>query len=349
LANSWSGWGVRLRQEQRYDVEIALSDSDRISDVAAAISELPEVAAVETWGHLPTSFITKGKFPVSRTYPDDAHGSFTLLGPAPRSSMLELKLTEGRWLNDSDTDALVINQIVPGYASLHVGATVTLALEGVAKEFRVVGKVEQVGVGATAYAQLTTLNQQLSSNNLPGLLRVRGIPGAQGLSAAIEQALHQSNAKVVATTPLGVYENAMVAHFEILIKSLLALAALTALVGAIGLSSSLLISVLERIREFGVLAAVGANRRQIRSVVLLEGTLVGLVSLGITFTIGPLIALGLGAVIGQMSFALPLPFAPNYAAMATWAGAVLTLSAIASALPALRASNLSVREAMDHV
>jgi len=50
-----------------------------------------------------------------------------------------------------------------------------------------------------------------------------------------------------------------------------------------------------------------------------------------------------------MSFALPLPFAPNYAAMATWAGAVLTLSAIASALPALRASNLSVREAMDHV
>ena len=110
--------------------------------------------------------------------------------------------------------------------------------------------------------------------------------GAAQLWTEVEQQLAALDGRVVEIVPLGVYENAMVAHFEILMKALLALAGLTALVGALGLSSSVAVSVLERTRELGVLRAIGASGKQVRNIVIAEGMLVGGLSLVIACILG---------------------------------------------------------------
>jgi putative ABC transport system permease protein len=124
---------------------------------------------------------------------------------------------------------------------------------------------------------------------------------------------------------------------------------MTAGVGALGLSSAVAVSVMERTRELGVLKAMGASGSQVRNVVLAEGLLVGGLSLALAGVLGLALAWGLGAAIGRMSFALPLPLTPSYAAAIGWALAVIVLSALASALPAMRAARLTVREAVNHV
>jgi putative ABC transport system permease protein len=354
VGDSWAAWSERLRLEQDYDLEVVLVDSTQLSRARTEVSLLASVAAVEAWGAVPTSFVGEGAFAVRNTYPDDAHGAFTLMAPPTDTAMLRVEPTDGRWLSAKDTDGIVLNQLVPGQARIELGATVSLAIEGVTHGFLVVGKVEQVGVGATAYVSPTTLARLVPASKIGGRLRVRGNEQsarhvAGELPTEVERRLAALGSRVVEVVPLGVYENAMVAHFEILMKALLALAALTALVGALGLSSSVAVGVLERTRELGVLRAIGASGTQVRNIVLAEGVLVGAFSLVIACGLGLALAWGLGTAIGLMSFALPLPLRPNYGAAAAWALAVVTLSALASALPATRAARLSVREAINHV
>jgi putative ABC transport system permease protein len=354
MADAWQAWTERLHHEQAYDLEVALVNSTGLAEARAHAASSPGVSTVEAWGAVATSIVGDGEFPVRTTYPDDAHGAFALMAPPLDSKMLRVETKEGRWLSSADSDELVLNQMVPGQRQIPVGARVRLSIEGKTHEFTVVGKLEQVGVGAIAYTHPATLAGKLSPSEIGGLLRMQVIPGqspsqANALVAALEERLVRNGARVLAVTPREIYTNAMVAHFEILIRALLALAALTASVGALGLSSSAAVNVLERTRELGVLRAIGANGAQLRNIVLAEGVLVGASSWVFSLVLGWLLALGLGAVIGRMSFALPLPLTFSHAAAGVWGVAALVLSGIAGVLPASRAARVTVREAVGQV
>ncbi len=58
-------------------------------------------------------------------------------------------------------------------------------------------------------------------------------------------------------------------------------AAVALLVAALGIANTMLMSVLERTREIGIMKAVGASNRQLQFIFLVEGTLVGIVGGGI--------------------------------------------------------------------
>jgi putative ABC transport system permease protein len=68
------------------------------------------------------------------------------------------------------------------------------------------------------------------------------------------------------------------------------LLALSVLIASIGIANTLTLSVLERRREIGLLRAIGAHRRQIRTMIRLESVLIAIV--------GAVLGLGLGVAIG---------------------------------------------------
>ncbi|MCL6620170.1 ABC transporter permease [Thermomonas hydrothermalis] len=113
---------------------------------------------------------------------------------------------------------------------------------------------------------------------------------------------------------------------------------------ALGIASVLAVSVTQRTREIGILRAMGARRRQMLRVFLVQGAVLGLI--GSLF--GALAGLGLVAAFntfGPKLFYIPLPPALIPAAMvlATLAGVV------AAAVPASRAARLDPVEAIRHV
>ena len=78
---------------------------------------------------------------------------------------------------------------------------------------------------------------------------------------------------------------------NILTAFLLGVAAISVLVGGIGIANTMFTSVLERTKEIGVMKAIGARNRDILSIFLIEAGLLGLV--------GGIIGIGVGISISK--------------------------------------------------
>ena len=91
--------------------------------------------------------------------------------------------------------------------------------------------------------------------------------------------------------------------FDIILNLLAVMAVVIALVGGVGLSGILSLSVLERRREIGVMRAIGASSWQVTRLFMGEGVLLGLISW--------LIALPLSIPLAYIFSTLALSFALN--------------------------------------
>jgi ABC-type antimicrobial peptide transport system permease subunit len=122
------------------------------------------------------------------------------------------------------------------------------------------------------------------------------------------------------------------------------IAVLMALVGAFGMTNTILMSVLERTRELGVLRAVGWSRRRILTMIIKESLLLGILG-GLTgILIGFLLARGISAIpsIGEMVGQGSFPPALLAQAMAI----AVILGAVGGIYPAWRATKMQPVEAL---
>lgn len=127
--------------------------------------------------------------------------------------------------------------------------------------------------------------------------------------------------------------------------ALAGIAAISLLVGGIGVMNTMYTAVLERTREIGVMKAVGAKNGQILGLFLTESGLLGLVG----GSIGTLVGVGLSLLASRfISQALDAPFVPSFG---PWLliGAIafsFVLGSISGVLPARQASKLQPVEAL---
>ena len=123
---------------------------------------------------------------------------------------------------------------------------------------------------------------------------------------------------------------------------LLGLGAVALLVGGVGITNTMVISVLERRAEIGLRRSLGATRGQIRSQFLTESLLLA--------TLGGLGGVAIGALI-TTGYALTQDWptvTPGWA-VGAGVGATLLVGAIAGLYPAVRAARLSPTEALGAV
>jgi len=123
-------------------------------------------------------------------------------------------------------------------------------------------------------------------------------------------------------------------------------AAISLLVGAIGIANTMYTSVLERTKEIGVMKAIGARNSDIKWIFLIESGLLGLV--------GGIIGVGLGYGIGKLiEFIAVTQLDTTLLQIATpwWliAGCLFfgfLIGAVSGTLPAIQASKLNVVDAL---
>jgi putative ABC transport system permease protein len=134
--------------------------------------------------------------------------------------------------------------------------------------------------------------------------------------------------------------------FNVVVIFLIIMALLLAAVGGLGLTTTMSINVLERIREIGVLRAIGASNMAVRRIVLTEGVVIGLLSWGA----GILLSLPVGALmseqVGMALLGIPLNYRYSLPAAVLWFFALLTIAIVASLGPARNAVRLTVREVL---
>ncbi len=125
------------------------------------------------------------------------------------------------------------------------------------------------------------------------------------------------------------------------------------IVAAFNIVGSLMMVVIEKRRDVGVLAAMGVSRRGIRQLFLLEGALIGLVGTAVGVVLGLALALGQGRWGwvklggGAESFLLAAyPVDIHVLDVAGIAAAALALCVLASVYPARRASLIEPAQAV---
>jgi putative ABC transport system permease protein len=162
----------------------------------------------------------------------------------------------------------------------------------------------------------------------------------------VEALLEGENISVGSSIPVWLLRNAVAAHMRILVNSLMAMAVLMALVGAIGLMSTMSMSVLERTREMGVMRAIGASSSSIKNLIVWEGLLIGLFSFCIAVTLSLLLSAYMGRTIGNMAFRTPLSLTISLVALGAWMLIIILGSYFATLFPARRAGKITIREAL---
>ncbi len=117
------------------------------------------------------------------------------------------------------------------------------------------------------------------------------------------------------------------------------IAAISLLVGSVGIANIMLVSVTERTREIGIMKAVGAQRRDILGLFIVESIILGL--LGAVF--GTLLGLGAGYAAAEL-IGLPWTFPTTWALIAVVTG--ILVGVLAGLYPAWRASRTDPIDAL---
>lgn len=213
-----------------------------------------------------------------------------------------------------------------------------------------VGLVRDLGSPATAYVPAPTFARVTRA---PGATRLLAVATTAGGGAArreviqrVERALEEQGMGIDVSVPVTLLRTAIGAHMSVLLGLILALSALMSLVGLLGLMAAMSMGVVERTRELGVMRAVGASPSLVLRLILGEGVLVGALSSLLAVVLALPLSAVIGYILGGLAFRVPLPLVTSPGAVLAWTGAVLVLSGLATALPAWRASRMTVREAL---
>jgi putative ABC transport system permease protein len=127
-----------------------------------------------------------------------------------------------------------------------------------------------------------------------------------------------------------------------------ALEAITLLVAALGLTTTVFANVMDRVHEIGMLRALGMLRSQVGTMIVVETVIVG--------TIGTLAGAVLGSSVGYLVvkhvtsglFGWHLPYYFPFISIMQLTVITLMISAMAGLFPARRAAGLVVRDALDY-
>jgi putative ABC transport system permease protein len=309
------------------DLLISVNGSGQLSDsVPAAVAAVPGVTATNT---------------VYRNQFEFQSSLATLTGVTPQNlaDTVILRMTAGSSAALTRSE-LLIDATTATKDHLSVGDTVPVRFAYTGPATIRIGGIFQPNALIQSYLVSSAYFLAHFRSPHPGavLARTNGSPGA---AAAASNALSPYADVQVQTRAQ--FEQAQVASVNQLLGLIYALLALAVLIALIGIVNTLMLSVLERTREIGLLRAVGMRRPQVRSMIRSEAVILATFGAVIGIVIGTLMGLALVSSLRQQGITettVPVVRLVEFLILAALLGLV------AASWPARRAARLDVLAAI---
>ncbi len=243
------------------------------------------------------------------------------------------RIGEGEYLEH--IDQTIVGAIAAELLELNVGDKI--ALNG--REVTIAGILEETGSNEDyqVFLHIKTAQEAFDKEGLVSSIDVRALCSAcptSDIAGSINGNIPGVRAvavKQIAETEMGMMEK--------ISKFLLALAGITLAVGCFGVVNTMLTSVHERIKDIGIMRAVGASRNQVIKIFLYEAIIIGVAGGFLGYVVGTLLAYIVGPLIFE---GVSVTYVPQYflpaLALATF------IAVIATVYPAFRASKIKVAD-----
>jgi putative ABC transport system permease protein len=330
-----------LLQDFGFDVLTVFDRSHRARRLIEVTGEIPGVAFAEVWD------VRGGSLELE----DGEQIQGQLWGVPDHSRMFSPRIVAGRGLLPDDGRAILLNSKIAADHGYAVGDEVTLTVEGKEITWTVVGTIMNINnLQRDNFVPFDTLAQEIGNAQRGQFLMVAGeehdAAAHQALIREMRDAYQAERIKPVFFQSGGELRKQTQSQFNIITYLMLAMAVLAAVVGSVGLASTMSINVVERKREIGVMRAIGATSAAIMGIFCAEGMLIGFLSWLLATPFSYPGARIFSSVIGDQLFQMPMDFAYSFAGLVLWLVIVTLLSGLASLWPALRATQVSVRESL---
>jgi putative ABC transport system permease protein len=296
--------------------------------VAADVAAVPGVAAVSPVKLLPG--LVNGQA-----------AALVGIDPATYVGMANLDFTAGS-LADLGTDGMAVDTNSATANGLKMGDVATVQLPSGAADFRVVGLYKPAG----AFSGYVVRTSSLATEGVKAGDSFIYAAAADGADlSTVQDGITKAlvDFPTVQVLSQAEFKQQITSSVDQLLLVMIMLLSLAILIAVLGIVNTLALSVVERTREIGMLRAVGAQRRQIRWMVVLEAFVIALFGAVVGLGLGVWFAVALQRTLVEQGIeVLDIPWT-GLLVFLVLAGIVGVLAAL---WPAFRAGRLNVLAAI---
>ena len=340
-----------LRSIHTYQAGVGFEQAQRIERIAQLALAQPDIVKIEQWstGSATVRPITQAKVTI------DDEGA-TLLGLPAASTVYKPQIVRGRWLQPGDRSEVVIHKALAQKVGVDLGDQLIITRkDGREATWTIVGVLYDPVNSQSIHLVQDALARFLGEANRANALWFTTTATSADDIRTIELALAERfKAQNIAVTPETVFNGNTIDDivfsklftYNLLLQLLAIMAVVIAVVGGIGLSGVLSLSVLERTREIGVMRAIGASSGQITRLFIGEGLFLGILSWLLALPVSIPLAYGLTTTILSTVLDEEILYRFTFFGPGLWLLIICILAILASWFPARNATRVSVRESL---
>ncbi len=262
-------------------------------------------------------------------------------------------IKEGRWLRENDYKACVIgDRVANEFFDEVVHINDKLIING--EKFIVIGVFEKASTLYSAdvdphiFLTLRAAKDALQSDELKYIMvRVYDIDEAEAIAEDIQDTINDNHGveDFATAVTMGSAIEQIGTVFNIVRGVLIGIAAIALVVASIGIMNTMLMSVMERTHEIGVMKAIGAKSSDVLFLFLVESGMVSLVGGVVGCVIGVILARIISLIAGS---ALGIEFGATVKPMVLFGGiaVAMVVGVLSGFYPARKASRMSPVEAV---